>query len=39
MPHAGKCQQIIKKTVDIFNDVGYSFYTRLVTKLINHITV
>ena len=26
------------KTVDIFNDVGYSFYTRLVTELINHIT-
>ena len=28
----------LQKMVDIFNDVGYSFYTRLVTELINHIT-
>ena len=29
----------LQKMVDIFNDVSYSFYTRLVTELINHITV
>lgn len=28
----------LQKMVDIFNDVSYSFYTRLVTELINHIT-
>lgn len=28
----------LQKMVDIFNDVSYSFYTRLVAKLINHIT-
>ena len=29
----------LQKMVDIFNDVSYSFYTRLVTEPINHITV
>ena len=29
----------LQKMVDIFNDVSYSFYTRLDTELINHITV
>lgn len=37
------CRQMstdnLQKMVDIFNDVSYSFYTRLVTELINHITV
>ena len=28
----------LQKMVDIFNDVSYSFYTRLVAELINHIT-
>lgn len=28
----------LQKMVDIFNDVSYSFCTRLVTELINHIT-
>lgn len=28
----------LQKMVDIFNDMSYSFYTRLVTELINHIT-